>query len=111
MMHENMIIDCVNNRDQLYIGRSGVHNVGLFGNIDLKSGHRWIAGEGNVKYLCGRFMNHSSSPNCVFEYYLKGDTIVADCMTLRKIPKGEELTVCYIENYHKYLRILSQKKH
>jgi hypothetical protein len=54
-----------------------------------------IVGTGQIKYLLGRFVNHSAFPNIRFSY-VKG---VCSAFAIADIGVGEELVVDYNDNY------------
>jgi len=94
LMHENFIIDCTCNKEGLRIAPSVVASLGVFAQRDFEMGSSWVAGEGNVKYACGRFINHCQIPNC--EFIEDGDQVI--CRLLRPVKQFEELFVDYRAN-------------
>ena len=53
------------------------------------------------KYLCGRFINHSSNPNVKFEISARSTL----CVALRTIARDEELLVDYIDNWNQLRKL------
>ena len=96
-MHDNFIIDCTKNRRALLLEESPIHGLGVFAKEFIPKGSDWLAAYSNVKYICGRFINHSDDPNCKFEFTLAGTL----CIALKDIKAGEELTVSYLDNVNK----------
>jgi len=94
LMHEGVVIDCTSNKENLWVAPSRVASLGVLANCDLPEGETWVATSGNVKYVCGRFINHSPEPNCIFE---DSDTGVV-CRLSRSVSRGEELFVNYRSN-------------
>jgi hypothetical protein len=94
LMHEGVVIDCTSNKENLWVAPSRVASLGVLANCDLPEGETWVATSGNVKYVCGRFINHSPEPNCIFE---DSDNGVV-CRLSRSVSRGEELFVNYRSN-------------
>ena len=94
LMHEGVVIDCTCNKENLWVAPSRVASLGVLANCDLPEGESWAATSGNVKYVCGRFINHSPDPNCIFE---DSDNGVV-CRLIRSVSRGEELFVNYRSN-------------
>ena len=92
--------------DSLTIKSSGIHDLGLFADQDIRQGtnlgmtHLKI-GDTIFRTPLGGFINHSNTPNVVkVELHTNGDdpscvTKKWSLVTLRDIKKGEELTVRY----------------
>lgn len=94
LMHEGVVIDCSKNNDALWIAPSPIGSLGVFANANMPEGTQWVACEGNIKYICGRFINHSPAPNCEFRY--AGNKVV--CVLIKPVARNEELFVNYRKN-------------
>ena len=95
LMHEGVIIDCTDHKENLWVAPSPVASLGVFCSCDLPEGTAWAAADGNVKFICGRFINHSPEPNCIFENDADGWVI---CRLIKPLKLGEELFVNYRDN-------------
>lgn len=93
-MNDFVVINTRIHRDNLFLSGSSIDGLGVFVSKDLPKDTHWIASKGHVKYLCGRYINHSDSPNC--KLVRTADTVV--CVLLEDIESRTELTVSYIEN-------------
>ena len=89
--------------DYLTIKDSNIEGIGLFTTEDIKDqeylgeSHN-VSNRGLKRTPLGGFINHSSNPNCeIDKIYDKDDYKEYGLFTLRKINKGEELTVNYNE--------------
>jgi len=111
LMHEGFIIDCVKNREYLYLDKSNIHGIGVYSSVFVDNSFKWLAGRNTVKYLCGRFLNHSPDPNCEFIYDTGLDHLEAYCVPLRLIEPGEELTVDYFDNHNRSQEWLKRRFH
>ena len=90
--------------ESLTIKSSGIHDLGLFADQDIKQGtnlgvtHIKID-EQIIRTPLGGFINHSNTPNCAkVELHANGRGPVRkkwNLMTLQDIKKGEELTLRY----------------
>ena len=92
--------------ESLTIKSSGIHDLGLFADQDIKQGTN--LGMTHIKLddkiirtPLGGFINHSNTPNCAkVELYANGyqnETFKKkwNLVTLRDIKKGEEITLRY----------------
>ena len=95
MMHDGLILDCINNRKGLILAESPIHGIGVFTKSSLPAGHKFLAMRHNTKFMCGRFINHSTSPN--MSYAMQGGDGLMVCR--REIHPGEELLADYRESF------------
>ena len=89
--------------ESLTIKKSGIHELGLFADQDIKQGTN--LGMSHIKLddkiirtPLGGFINHANEPNCVkVELLLSDDSHRKkwNLMTTQDIKKGEELTLRY----------------
>ena len=90
--------------ESLTIKSSGIHDLGLFADQDIKQGtnlgmsHLKI-GDTIFRTPLGGFINHSHTPNCAkAELLMKNDSFDYkkwNLIALKNIKKGEELTLQY----------------
>ena len=90
--------------ESLTIKSSGIHDLGLFADQDIKQGtnlgmsHLKI-GDTIFRTPLGGFINHSNTPNCAkAELLMKNDSFGYkkwNLIALKNIKKGEELTLQY----------------
>ena len=90
--------------ESLTIKSSGIHDLGLFADQDIKQGtnlgmsHLKI-GDTIFRTPLGGFINHSNTPNCAkSELLMKNDSFDYkkwNLIALKNIKKGEELTLQY----------------
>ena len=90
--------------ESLTIKSSGIHDLGLFADQDIKQGtnlgmsHLKI-GDTIFRTPLGGFINHSNTPNCAkAELLMKNDSFGYkkwNLIALKNIKKGEELTLRY----------------
>ena len=90
--------------ESLTIKLSGIHDLGLFADQDIKQGtnlgmsHLKI-GDTIFRTPLGGFINHSNTPNCAkAELLMKNDSFDYkkwNLIALKNIKKGEELTLQY----------------
>ena len=90
--------------ESLTIKSSGIHDLGLFADQDIKQGtnlgmsHLKI-GDTIFRTPLGGFINHSNTPNCAkAELLMKNDSFDYkkwNLIALKNIKKGEELTLQY----------------
>ena len=99
-MNDQQVINTIQHRNGLEMRPSSLHSVGVFAALPLTTDQTWVARNGLTKYLCGRFINHSYAPNCVFDFV--GPKVYYT--PLRNIEEGEELTVDYYDNWRKLNR-------
>ena len=95
--------------ESVTIKRSGIHNLGLFADQDIKVGTNLgmshvLIGSGIIRTPMGGFINHSNKPNTVKvqlkinntdDPLLKVATKKWNLVTIKDIKEGEELTVRY----------------
>jgi len=73
---------------------SKIHGVGMFAKMHIGAGINIAPARiGEMRCACGRWMNHSKNPNCMF--VLRDGMDGADVIAMRDIAKDEELTVNY----------------
>jgi SET domain len=85
--------------DSLTVGKSKIHGLGIIAKSDIENdiclGISHILNDryegGLIRTPLGGFLNHSDSPNT--KYNIVGDDL--NLVTIRKIMKGEEITVSY----------------
>jgi SET domain-containing protein len=83
-LEEGLIIGSLNKFDiQIPINEVDIKDIYFFDFYFSKQGEVYQTYFDNM-----RFMNHSNTPNCI-------DLKNGDCVTLKKIKKGEELTCDY----------------
>ncbi len=93
--------------DFLTIKKSKLHGLGLFATKDIPAdydlGISHVADprfpDGYIRTPIGAFVNHSSSPNCIF---IEGKDIFR-LKTIKRVKKGEELTDKYTNWYDEEL--------
>ncbi|MFI5270447.1 MAG: SET domain-containing protein-lysine N-methyltransferase [Candidatus Saccharimonadales bacterium] len=85
--------------DSLSIGKSKIHGLGIMALLNIEKGEDlgigWVMDDnypdGSIRTPIGGFINHSDSPNC--ESVAEGKYL--HVISIKKIKKGEELTVSY----------------
>ena len=77
---------------------SKIQGVGMACNDYLEKGDFIciVVSENGKRYPAARYTNHSSDPNCVFEF--AGGHVQA--LALRNIKMNEEITVDYVNNFN-----------
>ncbi len=87
------------------LGTSSIHGTGMFTTSNFYIGEE--IGKALLKGKrsnLGRYINHSDTPNVVFIVDKVGSDITVK--TIRDIGDGEELTVCYGDNYNKQKQVI-----
>ena len=93
----------------LTLGESEIHDIGLFAKKDIKRGHNFgishiQIGKELIRTPLGGFINHSDKPNCVKVESVTRQRVTPlydhdftkwDLVTIKDIEVGEELTVSY----------------
>lgn len=97
-MHDNIRLDGVRGRDNLYLDKSSLTGLGLFTSIDIEKDKLFaIVSISNLVFFAGRFTNHSPFPNTKF--IRNGNTVHAYALT--HIDANSELFVNYRDHYNK----------
>ena len=94
--------------ESVTIKQSGIHNLGLFADQDIKQGTNLgtthiKVDDKMIRTPLGGFINHSNTPNCVkVELHANGNEPYRkkwNLVTTQDIEKGEELTLRYTFYY------------
>jgi hypothetical protein len=83
--------------DHFQIGLSPIHGVGVFAKRKILRGETFPTFEGSLRFSLARYVNHSSSPNVVYQFAPSSGWMTP----LTDLEAGTEILVSYEDNRRK----------